>query len=48
MYLVLDSYGTRQAAWSWASALQWLAACSPDAQIVSRVTGRVLAARVVG
>lgn len=45
MYLVIDTYGTRRPAWTWRAALDWLAACSPDARIVNRLTGRVLAER---
>ena len=45
MYLITDSYGTRQTAWSWTNALSWLAACSPDARISNRFTGRLLATR---
>lgn len=45
MYLITDSYGTRQTCWLWSTALSWLAACSPDAAIFNRVTGRMLASR---
>lgn len=45
MYLITDSYGTRKVAWSRSEAIAWLAACSPDAVIRNRITGRVLAAR---
>lgn len=48
MYLITDDYGTRQTAWTWAQALEWLAACSPNAVIQNRFTGRVLASRVQG
>lgn len=47
MFMVTDSYGTRQTCWSWAEALRWLAACSPVAQVRNRFTGRVIAAREV-
>jgi hypothetical protein len=33
MYLITDTYGTRQRAWTRSEALAWLAACSPDAQV---------------
>jgi hypothetical protein len=45
MYVITDSYGTRKTAWTRAEAFAWLAACSPDAQITHRFTGRLLAAR---
>lgn len=47
MYRVVDSYGTDKKCWTWAEALSWLAACSPSARIVNRITGRTLAAREV-
>ncbi len=46
MYRIVDDYGTRQVAWRWATALEWLAASSPCAAITNRFTGRVLAMRV--
>ena len=45
MYCIVDTYGTRQTAWRWAAALTWLAACSPNAAIYHRVTGRLIAHR---
>lgn len=45
MYVVLDSYGSRQTCWTWREALSWLAACSPDARIEHRLTGVMLAQR---
>lgn len=45
MYLITDSYGTRQTAWTRSGALSWLAACSPDATITHRLTGKVVAVR---
>jgi hypothetical protein len=45
MYRILDTYGTSQVAWTWREALAWLAACSPEARIVNRITGRTIAAR---
>jgi hypothetical protein len=45
MYLVIDSYGTRRPCWSWRTAVSWLGAASPDAAIVNRWTGYVLASR---
>lgn len=45
MYLIIDSFGTNQTAWTKAGALAWLAACSPSAVIVHRLTGRTVAAR---
>lgn len=47
MYLITDTYGTRQVAWRYATAVEWLAACSPRAEIRNRFTGRVLAWRRV-
>ena len=47
MYRITDSYGTRQHAWTWCAALSWLAACSPEARIENRITGRVIAQREV-
>lgn len=47
MYLITDTYGTHQTAWTFAQALAWLSACSPQAFITNRFTGRVVAARVV-
>lgn len=47
MYRIIDSYGTNKACWTWCEALSWLAACSPDAVICNRFTGRVIATRVV-
>lgn len=40
MYLITDSFGTRQ------TAMEWLRCCSDDARITNRVTGRCLARRV--
>lgn len=45
MFLITDSYGTRKTAWTWAGALSWLAACSPDAAVFNRITGRLLVTR---
>ena len=45
MYLITDDYGTHQTTWRWAEALQWLAACSSQARITNRLTGRVIATR---
>lgn len=47
MYLITDSYGTRQRAWSRTEALEWLACCSPEAQVTD-IFGRVVAVRVQG
>lgn len=47
MYLITDTYGTRQRAWTRSEALAWLAACSPDAQ-VHNIWGRLVATRTVG
>lgn len=44
MYLITDDYGTRQRAWTRASALSWLAACSPQAK-VTNLWGRVVGVR---
>lgn len=46
MFLVTDSYGTHQWALGRAAALQWLAACSPDAE-VRNIWGRVVASRTI-
>lgn len=46
MYLITDDYGTRQRAWTRREALEWLACCSPRAQ-VTNIWGRVVAARRV-
>lgn len=47
MYRVVDSYGTNKTCWTWAEALSWLAACSPQARVCNRITGRVVAGREV-
>jgi hypothetical protein len=47
MYLITDTYGTRQRAWTRSEALAWLAACSPEAQ-VHNIWGRLVATRTVG
>lgn len=44
MFLITDSYGTRQWALGRREALEWLAAAGPDAQ-VRNVWGRVVAQR---
>lgn len=46
MYLITDSYGTRQRAWSRANALDWLRYCSPEAKITD-IFGRVVATRTM-
>ena len=46
MFQVTDTYGTRRNCWTWASALSWLAAASPNAHICNRITGRVIATRI--
>lgn len=45
MYVITDSYGTRQTAWTRRTAMAWLAVCSPDAQIAHRLTGMLIASR---
>jgi hypothetical protein len=45
MYLITDSYGTRQRAWTRAEALDWLRYCSPEAEI-HNIWGRLVARRV--
>ena len=45
MYRITDTYGTHQTCWSWSAALAWLAVCSPEARIVHRLTGALLAGR---
>lgn len=45
MYLISDNYGTKQIAWTWAEALEWLAAAAPVATIRNRFTLRVVARR---
>ncbi len=47
MYLITDSFGTRQRAWSRAEALAWLAKCSDEAQVAD-IFGRVVATRIQG
>ena len=47
MYLITDTYGTRQRAWTRAEAFDWLRHCSPEAQI-HNIWGRLVAARRVG
>lgn len=47
MYLITDSYGTRQRAWTRAGALKSLRHCGPDAEI-RNLWGRLIAARRVG
>jgi len=46
MYLITDSYGTRQVAWRWSTALEWLActACK-GGTIRNRFTLAVIARR---
>lgn len=44
MYLITDTYGTRQRAWTRTTALEWLAACSPEATVTD-IFGRVVATR---
>jgi hypothetical protein len=46
MYLITDSFGTRQRAWSRTEALAWLAKCS-DTAFVHDCFGRLVATRVV-
>jgi len=46
MYLITDTYGTRQVAWTFHQALIWVKACSPEASIKNRFTGRTIATRV--
>jgi hypothetical protein len=45
MYRIVDTYVTHKVVWTWAQALAWLAACSPEALIVHRLTGVFLAGR---
>jgi hypothetical protein len=45
MYRIIDTYGTHKTCWTWAEALAWLAACSPEALVVHRLTGAFLAGR---
>jgi hypothetical protein len=47
MYLITDSYGTRQRAWTRANALDWLRYCSPEAE-VRNIWGRLVATRKQG
>ena len=44
MYIITDNYGTHQRAWTRTAALEWLAACAPEAT-VRNIWGRVVAAR---
>jgi hypothetical protein len=46
MYLITDSFGTRQRAWSRIEALAWLAKCSDEAQVAG-IFGRIVAIRTV-
>lgn len=46
MYRVLCDLGTHKTCWTWAEALSWLAASGPDALVVHRLTGVLLARRV--
>jgi hypothetical protein len=46
MYLITDSYGTKQRAWTRKTALEWLACCSDDARIVN-VWGKTVAVRKI-
>lgn len=48
MFRIICNYGTNRTTFSRATALQWLAACGPDAKIVHRITGKILAHRVQG
>ncbi len=46
MYLITDTYGTRQTTWKWSQALQWLACCSKEqGTIYNRFTGKIVAVR---
>ena len=46
MYLITDSYGTRQTAWTLRSALQWLACTAAEGGTIrNRFTLRVVARR---
>lgn len=45
MYLIIDSYGTRQTCWTWAQALDWLRHCSPNAVVLHRLTKAPIAGR---
>jgi hypothetical protein len=49
MYLITDSYGTRQVAWRWATALQWLACTAREGGAIrNRFTLGVIARRHQG
>lgn len=45
MYIITDTYGTRQRSWSRADALDWLTYCSETAW-VHDIFGRLVATRV--
>ena len=45
MYRIQDDHGTNQTCWTWATAVQWLAAAAPHAVISNRFTGRFIAYR---
>ena len=46
MYLITDSYGTRQTCWTWAEALAWLACTAKEGGTIrNRFTLRVIARR---
>jgi len=47
MFLITDSFGTEQFAWTRKGALEWLAVCSSEAVVTCWVTGRVVMARTV-
>lgn len=47
MYIITDTYGTRQRSWSRADALDWLTYCSETAW-VHDIFGRLVAMRVQG
>jgi hypothetical protein len=45
-FLVVDTYGTCQLAYTMRGAMEWLPYCSPDARIVCAETGALLRQRV--
>lgn len=44
-YFIVDEYGTKQYAWTFADAADWLAYCAPRALIGNLYTNRFVASR---
>jgi len=45
MYRITCTFGTNRTAWTWTTAMEWLACCSTTGTISNRFTGRILAVR---